>query len=140
MLTESDCKNIAQHLINYFEKDKIFKEAMKAMLKPKTKRNKYISADDDEYYDKHKEYMRTYYQRRKKEILTRQKMKTQLDNDYYECPCGGLFRKVNKSIHEKSKRHEAWESAQKIVNKGDGINFYKGSQVVKIHYGSTIEL
>ena len=146
MLSESECKKIAQYLISYFETDSIFRQNIHNLLQPKLKnkskqRKKYVNENDDEYYNEHKEYMRTYYQRRKKEILSKQRIKSQLDNDYFECPCGGLFRKTNKSIHEKSNRHMNWECAQKIVdNKPDGVNFYKGSQVVKIHFGSTIEL
>jgi hypothetical protein len=92
----------------------------------------------EQYYQENKEelneYNRQYRQENKQEIKERQRQYRQNNkedlyrkaNEKHNCPCGGKYTKQNKSIHEKTQKHQTFiNRPQQIINGNNNIiNIY----------------
>jgi hypothetical protein len=99
--------------------------------------NKYLPGrTPEQYYQDNKqelnEKQRQYYQNNKEELNEynrqyRQDNKQELQrkkNEKHNCLCGGKYTKANKSIHEKTHKHQTFIRNQQPINNYGVINIY----------------
>ena len=104
-----------------------------------------INERQRQYYQENKDYFQQYYQDNKEQIGERHRQHYQDNKEeinerhrrqYYQhnkqelkqkhnCPCGGKYTKANKSIHEKTQKHQTFiRNQQPLQQKAQIINNY----------------